>query len=372
MSQAASYLWTCISLDGRVVSASGAAVFEQEPHALVGATLASLVAADDAAAVTDMLARAAADDAPVAVRCRIGARILELCGHRVQQGDATTIHVLTRDITAEEARAAHDEQQMQRQATLLANVPGAVWATWDIDTPHPSSYISEYVYTLTGYTPDEWNARPNAYLETAHPDDRARLIAETPRIFARGHDISQFRWIHRDGRIVWVEVHLVVVRDAAGVPTGLCGVTMDITQQKEAEAARTRLHEEIIHTQERILAELSTPLIPLGDRTVVMPLIGLLDGARAERVTEALLHGVATSRARVAIVDITGVPSLDTRSADALIRAARGVRLLGAEVVLTGIRPEVAQALVGLGTDLQGIVTRNTLDAGIRYASERG
>jgi rsbT co-antagonist protein RsbR len=105
---------------------------------------------------------------------------------------------------------------------------------------------------------------------------------------------------------------------------------------------------------------------------VVLPLIGTVDSRRAQQVMETLLEGVATSRAQVAILDITGVVVVDTQVADALVRAAQAVKLLGAQVVLTGIRPEVAQTLVGLGVDLSGIVTRSTLQSGIAFAIERG
>jgi len=116
----------------------------------------------------------------------------------------------------------------------------------------------------------------------------------------------------------------------------------------------------------------STPLIPISDHVVVMPLIGTVDEARAEHVLESLLAGVTSRSAKVAILDITGVATVDAAVAVALLRAARAVRLLGAEVVLTGIRAEVAQALIGLGVDLGNIVARCTLQSGIAFAMRRG
>jgi len=88
-------------------------------------------------------------------------------------------------------------------------------------------------------------------------------------------------------------------------------------------------------------------------------------------VMSTLLEGISTSGAAVAILDITGVSVVDTQVANGLIRAARAASLLGAEVVLTGIRPEVARTLVGLGADLHDIVTRGTLQSGIAYAMSR-
>ncbi len=122
-------------------------------------------------------------------------------------------------------------------------------------------------------------------------------------------------------------------------------------------SARASLQEEIIRTQKVMLEELSTPLIPISEKIMVMPLIGSVDSRRAQQVIETLLHGISTSKAQIAILDITGVSVVDTQVANAFISAAQAVRLLGAQVLLTGIRPEVAQTLIGLGVDLSGIIT---------------
>jgi rsbT co-antagonist protein RsbR len=146
----------------------------------------------------------------------------------------------------------------------------------------------------------------------------------------------------------------------------------DITGRKRAEEMlrQSIALEETIRAQNAALAELSTPLIPISDEVTVMPLIGAVDSRRAQQVMETLLEGIAQTKARVAILDITGVPVVDTQVANALIRAAQSVKLLGAQVILTGIRPEVAQTLVGLGADLSAITTRSSLQSGIAYARE--
>src|SRR5262245_28533746 len=147
-------------------------------------------------------------------------------------------------------------------------------------------------------------------------------------------------------------------------------IARDITERKQAEEAlrRSADQQQIIRLQAAALRELSTPLIPISDDVLVMPLVGAVDTGRAQQVLEALLDGVAAGRARIAILDITGVPVVDTQVANALIQAAQAVRLLGAKVILTGIRPEVAQTLVGLGVDLGSLVTRARLQDGIMYA----
>lgn len=133
-------------------------------------------------------------------------------------------------------------------------------------------------------------------------------------------------------------------------------------------AAVRREQDEVIQLQTAMLAELSTPLIPINDDVLVMPLIGTVDSQRAQQVLETLLSGIAQSGVRIAILDITGVVVVDTQVANALVQAAQAVQLLGAQVVLTGIRPEIAQTLVGLGVELRGIVTQNNLQMGIAYA----
>jgi anti-anti-sigma regulatory factor len=201
-----------------------------------------------------------------------------------------------------------------------------------------------------------------------HPDDKERVLAETRENAARGGGSAQFRWITRDKRTIWVESYQRFMRDDAGRVLGVRGVTLDITARKQAEEEQARLQQEIIRVQAQTLSELSTPLIPISDEVLVMPLIGSLDRDRSNGVLQTLLAGISRTRARVAILDITGVPGLDTQSADAILRAAKAVQLLGAQVVLTGIRPEVAQTLVTLGADLSGIVTRGTLEDGIAFA----
>jgi PAS domain S-box-containing protein len=143
-----------------------------------------------------------------------------------------------------------------------------------------------------------------------------------------------------------------------------------VIERQRAEAERARLREEVIRVQDALLEKLSTPLIPLDERVVLMPLVGEIDAGRARRMLEALLLGLQQPRAPAAIIDITGVTVVDAHVADTLVRAAQAARLLGTEVILTGIRAGVARSLVRLGVELSGIHTRKTLQEGIDYARE--
>lgn len=136
-------------------------------------------------------------------------------------------------------------------------------------------------------------------------------------------------------------------------------------EQRNLEDRIEERTQDILRMQGERVRELATPLIPLMDRVVVMPLIGTLDLERARQVMETLLAGLQAHRATIAILDITGVRRVDAQTAQTLLEAAQACRLLGAKVLLTGIQPEIAQTLVQLGADLGGITTRNTLQAGI-------
>jgi rsbT co-antagonist protein RsbR len=118
----------------------------------------------------------------------------------------------------------------------------------------------------------------------------------------------------------------------------------------------------------RTIRDLSSPVLPIHDGVLVMPLIGVIDSERAVILTQSLLHAIEQHRARTVLIDVTGVPLVDTQVAAVLLQAAAATKLLGAQPVLVGIRPEVAQAIVGLGVDLRSIVTHGTLQDGIAYA----
>jgi len=171
-----------------------------------------------------------------------------------------------------------------------------------------------------------------------------------------------------DGKRRLLDATAAPMRDEAGQVRNAVVLFFDISERKRAEQERQRMQEELISMQAAALAERSTPLIPITDEIVVVPLIGSLDAERGNQLMDTLLHGVTQSHARVAIIDITGIRTLDTQAASTLTGAAQALRLLGVEPVLTGIRAEVAQTLVSLGVRLDGIATRNNLQSGISLA----
>jgi anti-anti-sigma factor len=205
---------------------------------------------------------------------------------------------------------------------------------------------------------------PQAFVEKMHEEDRAVLAQGDPMVYE--NDLQD-----ATGTVHSCLTIKFPLKDASGAISGLGGIVTDVTDRKRAIAEREALQSQIIETQRAALRELSTPLIPLADRVLVVPLIGTLDSERSAQVLETLLSGVTAERAHTVIVDITGVRTVDATVARALVQAARATRLLGAELILTGLRAEIAQTLVGLGADLSEVVTRSSLQAGIAYAMKR-
>jgi rsbT co-antagonist protein RsbR len=120
-----------------------------------------------------------------------------------------------------------------------------------------------------------------------------------------------------------------------------------------------------------MIREISIPVIPVHDQVLVLPLVGTIDSARSNRIMETLLTGVQKHSAQVVIIDITGVPLVDTGVANHRIQATQAATLLGAHCVLVGASPEVAQTLVQLGVSLSTLVTLSNLQAGVTYALSR-
>ncbi|PKW18181.1 STAS domain-containing protein [Saccharopolyspora spinosa] len=128
---------------------------------------------------------------------------------------------------------------------------------------------------------------------------------------------------------------------------------------------------ETISMQRQQLTELSTPVIKLWDGVLAVPLIGTLDSTRSQSATESLLEQVVVQQAKVAILDITGVPTVDTMVAQHLLKTTMAARLMGVECVLSGIRPQIAQTMVQLGIDLGDLVTKASLADALSYALQK-
>jgi rsbT co-antagonist protein RsbR len=157
-----------------------------------------------------------------------------------------------------------------------------------------------------------------------------------------------------------------VLRATATDSQGLADETWTITEMVDALGMHTvksfqKTREEVINRQQEEMLELSTPVVKLWDGVIALPMIGTLDSARTQIVMESLLQRLVDTGAEIAIIDITGVPTVDTLVAQHLLKTVTAIRLMGAECIISGIRPQIAQTIVHLGVDLQGVTTKATL-----------
>jgi rsbT co-antagonist protein RsbR len=136
-------------------------------------------------------------------------------------------------------------------------------------------------------------------------------------------------------------------------------------------SAYQRAREDVINRQQQEMLELSTPVVKLWEGILALPMIGTLDSARTQIVMESLLHKIVETSSEIAIIDITGVPTVDTLVAQHLLKTVTAIRLMGADCIISGVRPQIAQTIVHLGVDLQGVTTKANLADALALALKR-
>lgn len=312
-----------------------------------------------------------------------GVVVTALLGSLLALAVSRQLFVLSRSY---EGTLGAEREQRELLDVTLRSIGDAVIAT---DDKAAVTFMNGVAEALTGWKGEEAAGRPLADVFRI-VNEQTRRAVESPadRVLREGVVVGLANHtvlIAKDGSERPIDDSGAPIRDGRGSVIGSVLVFRDITERKadeaererlqaerrEAEAERLRLQEDVIRMQKGRLEELSTPLIPLSREVIVVPLVGTVDAERASLILDAVSRGVTKSGAGFAVIDITGVPTVDTHVAGVLVRAAQTVRLLGAEVVLTGIRPGVAQTLVGLGVELGGLVTRKDLQGGVEYAVSR-
>ncbi len=216
---------------------------------------------------------------------------------------------------------------------------------------------------LKGWTSDEIVGQsftrfyPPEDVEHGKPQRELEVAAAEGRFEDEG-------WrVRKDGSRFWANVIITSLRGPDGTLRAFGKVTRDLSERKQAEDRIRRQAQEIL--------EMATvPIVQVWKGVVLVPLIGTLDSARTQQLMERLLDRVTETESPVAVIDITGVPTIDTQTAQHLLETVSAVRLLGAEVILTGVRPVIAQTLVHIGVDLSTISTRSSLAAGLQTALE--
>ena len=239
-------------------------------------------------------------------------------------------------------------ESVKEYAIIMLDPQGRV-ATWNAGAERVKGYRAEEIVgkDFSVFYPDEAIAR--------HQPEKELEVAKREGKFE-----DEGMRVRKDGSQFMANVIISAVRDAVGNLSGYAKITRDITERKLAEQR--------IQQQAREILDLSTPVMQVWEGIVAAPLIGTLDSQRTQQFMERLLESIVATNSPVALVDIMGVPTIDTETAQHLIETVSAVRLLGAQVVLTGVRPAIAQTLVHLGVDLSEITTRSSLSAGLKVA----
>lgn len=221
---------------------------------------------------------------------------------------------------------------------------------------------------LLGYADDELIGR--AFNEFTHPEDRM-IGVDAMKALIRGDEpraTIEKRYIRNDGAEVWAALDIQAIRGDDGAPLLFVVCVEDITSRKRAEQEQRATQEAVIAAQREALRQLSTPVIPIAAGLLALPLVGSVDSARAQQIVDTLLTAVAEQRAHTVILDITGAPAVDAEAAALFVRIAQATRLLGATLVLTGVSPAVAQAMVALDLPLHGVHTLGSFQRAVAAA----
>jgi PAS domain S-box-containing protein len=223
-------------------------------------------------------------------------------------------------------------------------------------------FVNGQTEQLSGYARGELIGQP---VDMLVPSQRQHLhrrhrsaYQEAPAPRSMGAELD-IRFRRRDGTEFPADIALSPMKDGGGGRI-FVAVVRDDTERREQELRVRRQRDEIL--------ELSTPVIQVWDKVLVLPIIGTFDSARAARLTEGLLTQIGEQQAEVVILDISGVPTIDTQVAQHLLRTVQAAHLMGAVSVLCGVRPETAQAIVHLGIDLGQLRSRTTLRDALQLA----
>ena len=272
---------------------------------------------------------------------------------RAQDGELTGFVKVTRDIS--ERRSA---DEMFRG--LLESAPDAMVM---VGSDGRIVLVNRQAEQLFEFGRDELIGREIETLipprfRQRHPEYRTAFTAD-PRPRPMGADL-ELLGLRRDGGEFPVEISLSPVQTDQGML--VAAAIRDVTERRAQELRLERQRDEIL--------ELSTPVIQVWDKVLALPIIGTLDSGRAARLTEGLLEKIAESQAEVIILDISGVPTIDTQVAQHLLKTVQAATLMGAASIMSGVRPETAQAMVHLGIDMGHLRSRSTLRDALQLAMQ--
>ena len=221
-------------------------------------------------------------------------------------------------------------------------------------------YADEKMAQDVGLKPEQIKGKSDFEL---FPKDLAeKYSSDDKRIMEKGVVETLEERYDIQGVETYVRTVKIPMKDETGKIVGIAGYFQDITREKQLE--------DRIKVQAKEILETSTPVIQVLEGIIIAPIIGTLDSSRTQQIMEKILNSIVQTHSSVAILDITGVPTVDTATASNLIETITAIKLLGAQVLVTGIRPVIAQTMVHLGVNLSSFLTFSSLENGIKVALE--
>lgn len=318
---------------------------------------------------------------------------------RDSEGRVIGLMGINHDITARKQSEIKLAEQREILRLVINNLPDLIFMK---DTEGHFQMVNKVLMEQMGVSSEDevigktdFDFFPREMAEQYRADEQAILVSGQAKL-----NYEEQAYNHTLGAMRWLSSNKIPLRAADGRIIGLVGINHDITEQKvltqnlekqvatrtaeleraheqlkremaerqQQEAEYARLQHEVIESQKQAILELSTPIIPIIEKVLVMPLIGTIDTARATNITRALLAGISQHRARVVILDITGVSIVDTGVANHLNRTMHAARLKGVRTIVTGISDAIAETIVDLGIDWGAIDTVRDLQSGLHIA----
>lgn len=347
-------------VDGRMLHASGSLRQALGARVQDGSSLAALVHADDRSNFAAAWTRLNEQTEPVQVDVRLmdaqGAyRRLTCNASRASEGG--TIHGSLRQADADRESSPAEPSLKERLLDGLAdNLQVVIWA---IDTEGTVIYHDGKGLDAAGLARGELLGK-----------NLLELYPEKDRIILRGALAGAIAHDHNTAHGVHWESWVVPVLNRRGEVDSVLGFSLDVTTVRRAQdELRARITQ--IEKQQEVIRNLSTPIIEVWNGVLTLPMIGVVDSVRTAEMMDSLLARITEKQAHFAILDLTGVEVVDTKVASHLIELVAAIRLLGAEGIVAGIKPNVAQTMVALGLDLSTIATQRDLRAALSYCIRR-
>lgn len=301
--------------------------------------------------------------------------------------DASLVRQLEQRIASLTEKLDESERRVERLRSIIDSAPIMLYQ-WVLspDGEGRFTFVSEACRDIYGISATDLLADMRYSMRVIHKED---LPVFTQAVKESARTLEPFTWqgrieLLRSKATRWIRAISKPQRLPDG-STSWDGAIIDITREKEAadgllasEQARSALIGQLeeqnaqLARQAEDLRILSTPIIPLAADVLALPIVGEINPTRAQQILELVLASVSAKSARFVLLDITGVHSVDSYAAEALVRTASALKLLGATAILTGVQPNTARALIELGADLSSLITRSTFQDGIAYTRMKG